>query len=270
MNSLIRLIQGKILSVIILSLMLSPFARAQTADDAHVQALVQQEVQRLINSEGVLDAAIEKGIAAYIVKQRLAAENTKAAQQRERSKNLRPVTAERDHILGNPDAPITLIEYSDYECPFCKRFHPTVVKLIENNKDNVRWVYRHFPLGFHNPGAQKQAEASECVAELNGNDAFWDYSHKLYARTKSNGKGFPVSNLRPLAEEIGVDGDAFSACLDSGKMATRVKEDAANGAMVGVTGTPAAFIVNKNGDAEFVAGALPLAKLQEIVDKLSK
>lgn len=270
MNSLIKFTLKILFPALLISLLASPASRAQTVDDAHIQALVQQEVQRLINSEGALDAAIEKGIAAYIVKQRLAAEDAKLQQQRERSKNLRPVTAERDHILGNPDAPITIIEYSDFECPFCKRFHPTVIKLIENNKDNVRWVYRHFPLGFHNPGAQKQAEASECVAELNGNDAFWDYSHKLYARTKSNGKGFPLSNLRPLAEEIGVDGDAFSACLDSGKMTARVKEDIANGAMVGVTGTPAAFIVNKNGDAEFVAGALPLAKLQSIVDKLSK
>ena len=270
MKSLSRLIQGKAFSVLLLSLLLSPLSWAQTVDDAHIQELVQQEVQRLINSEGAFDAAIEKGIAAYIVKQRLAVEEAKAQQQRERSKNLRPVTAERDHIFGNPDAPITIIEYSDFECPFCKRFHPTVVKLIENNKDNVRWVYRHFPLGFHNPGAQKQAEASECVAELKGNDAFWDYSDKVYKRTKSNGKGFPVSNLRPLAEEIGVDGDAFSACLDSGKMTARVKEDMANGVLVGVTGTPAAFIVNQKGDAEFIAGALPLVKLQSIVDKLSK
>lgn len=270
MKYLTRLLPGKFFSVIFLSLLLSPLGLAQTTDEAQIQRLVQQEVQRLIDSEGVLDAAIEKGIAAYIVKQRLAAEQAKAQQQRDKSKNLRPVTAERDHIFGNPDAPITIIEYSDFECPFCKRFHPTVVKLIENNKDSLRWVYRHFPLGFHNPGAQKQAEATECVAELKGNDAFWDYSDKIYSRTKSGGKGFPVSKLRSLAEEIGVDGDAFSTCLDSGKMTARVKEDIANGAMVGVTGTPAAFIVNEDGEAEFVAGALPLAKLQAIVDKLSK
>lgn len=270
MNQLTHFVRSNYIVATLFALLVSTQSFAQTVDDAHIQELVQKEVQRLINSEGVLDAAIEKGIGTYIVKQRLAAEEAKAQQQRERSKNLRPVTAKRDHILGNPDAPITLIEYSDFECPFCKRFHPTVIKLIENNPDKVRWVYRHFPLGFHNPGAQKQAEAAECVAELNGNDAFWDYSHKLYARTKSNGKGFPLSNLRPLAEEIGVDGDTFSACLDSGKMTARVKEDMANGAKVGVTGTPAAFIVNEKGDAEFIAGALPLAKLQAIVDKLAK
>lgn len=270
MNQLMHRMRSNYIVVTLFALLVSTASFAQTVDDAHIQELVQQEVQRLINSEGVLDAAIEKGIGAYILKQRLAAENEKAQQQKQRSKNLRPVTAERDHIFGNIDAPITLIEYSDFECPFCKRFHPTVVKLIENNPDKVRWVYRHFPLGFHNPGAQKQAEASECVAELNGNDAFWDYSDKLYTRTKSNGKGFPLSKLRPLAEEIGVDGDAFSACLDNGNMTARVKEDIANGSLVGVTGTPAAFIVNQQGDAEFVAGALPLQKLQSIVDKLSK
>ncbi len=270
MIKLTRILKRRTLLTPLLALLISTQAWAQTVDEAKIQEMVQQEVQRLINSEGVLDQAIEKGIGAYIIKQRIAAEDAKAKQQRDRSKNLRPVTAERDHIYGNPDAKITLIEYSDFECPFCKRFHPTVKKLMDNNGDNIRWVYRHFPLGFHNPGATKQAEASECVAELNGNDAFWDYSDKIYTRTKSNGKGFPVANLRPLAEEIGVDGDAFSACLDSGKMAARVQQDIANGNQVGVTGTPAAFILNKKGDSRFVAGALPLARLQALVDELSK
>jgi len=269
MIQLKNLINRKTLGSILATILLSTSVSAQTVDDAQIKALVQQELERLVNTEGALDAAIEKGIGAYIIKQRLAADNAKAQQQRDRAKDLRPVTT-RDHIFGNPDAPITLIEYSDFECPFCKRFHPTVVKLIENNPDTVRWVYRHFPLGFHNPGAQKQAEAAECVADIQGNDAFWEFSDKIYARTRSNGKGFPIANLRPLAEEVGADGDEFTSCLDSGKMTARVKEDIENGAQVGVTGTPAAFIINQAGESQFVAGALPLEQLQQMVDSLAK
>jgi protein-disulfide isomerase len=268
MINLTRLKNTKIILSALIAMFLTTTVGAQTLDKEQIRALVQEEIERLVNTEGALDTAIEKGIATYILKQRLAAENAQAQQQRDRVKNLRPVDAERDHISGNPDAPITLIEYSDFECPFCKRFHPTVMKLMENNQDKLRWVYRHFPLGFHNPGAQKQAEASECVAELNGNDTFWDFSDKIYTRTKSNGKGFPLKNLRPLAEEVGVDGDAFSRCLESGKMTARVKEDIANGSLLGVSGTPAAFIINEKGESRFVAGALPLENLQSLVDEL--
>ena len=270
MINVIRLKNGKPILATLLALFLTSAVGAQSLDEVQVRALVQEEIERLVNTEGVLDSAIEKGIGSYILKQRLAAENAKAQQQQDRAKNLRPVNAERDHISGNPDAPITLIEYSDFECPFCKRFHPTVMKLMENNQDKLRWVYRHFPLGFHNPGAQKQAEASECVAEIKGNDAFWDFSDKIYTRTKSNGKGFPLKNLRPLAEEIGVDGEAFTKCLDSGKMSARVNEDIANGKLLGVSGTPAAFIVNQKGETRFVAGALPLQNLQSLVDELAQ
>lgn len=260
----------KTLTRVLIAFFMTTTAWAQTIDDAQIRELVQQEIERMISTEGALDAAIEKGIGAYILKQRLAAEEANAQQQRDKAKNLLPVDAGRDHIFGNTDAPVTIIEYSDFECPFCKRFHPTMVKLLENNPDTVRWVYRHFPLGFHNPGAQKQAEATECVAKLNGNEAFWEYADEIYARTKSNGKGFPIANLRPLAEEIGVDGDAFDRCLDNGEMTARVEEDIANGRLVGVTGTPAAFIINEKGDSRFVAGALPLANIQALVDELSK
>jgi protein-disulfide isomerase len=109
--------------------------------------------------------------------------------------------------------------------PFCKRFHATPKELVQAYAGKVNWVYRHFPLAFHNPGAQKQAEASECANELGGNDAFWKYSDAIYARTQSNGKGFPLTQLAPLATEIGLDGETFRQCLDSGKYTARVQED---------------------------------------------
>ena len=247
---------------------LSWSVNAQEIDENRIRELVQKEVERLLNPEA-LDAAIERGIRNYIVKQRQAEQQARNRTQAEKARNLRPVDASRDHILGNPSAPITLIEYSDFECPFCKRFHPTVTKLLENNPDKLRWVYRHFPLGFHNPGAQKQAEASECVAEIGGNEAFWQFSDLIYKRTKSNGTGFPLEQLQPLAEEIGINGEAFAACVTSGRMASRVQQDIDNGTSIGVSGTPAAFLLNTNGEIRVVAGAQPLAELQRMVDELT-
>ncbi len=87
------------------------------------------------------------------------------------------------------------MEYSDFECRYCKRFHPTAKAVVQAYAGKVNWVYCHFPLGFHNPGAQKQAAASECANELGGNYAFQKYTDAIYARTRSNGKGFPVANL---------------------------------------------------------------------------
>ena len=264
-----RTISYWLLSVLTTLIVTIPL-NAQEFDDEKLNELIQKEVERLLNVDGAMDDAIDRGIKRFIQKQKQESEQARADKQQEKAKNLRPVDINRDHIFGNPDAPVTLVEYSDFECPFCKRFHPTVVKLMENNRDKLRWVYRHFPLDFHNPGAQKQAEASECVAEINGNEAFWKYSDFIYQRTKSNGKGFPLDNLRPLAEEVGVDGETFSECMDSGQMAARVKEDINNGVKMGVTGTPAAVFTNQKGEVRVIAGAYPLEDLQALVDELSK
>ena len=156
-----------------------------------------------------LEQKIEEGIVRYIEKQQ-------EAQKRFRKKSfddVRRVSPARDHIYGNPDAEISLIEYSDFECPFCKRFHPTAKKVVEAYVGKVNWVYHHFPLEFHNPGAQKEAEVSECANELGGNEAFWKYADLIYARTRSNGRGFPLENLTPLAEEIGLDGIKFKVTI---------------------------------------------------------
>ena len=95
--------------------------------------------------------------------------------------NVKPVTS-ADHILGNPQAPVKVIEFSDLECPFCKRFHPTMKQIIEEyGKDSrVAWVYRHFPLDSLHSRARKEAEASECAAELGGNEKFWAYIDPLF------------------------------------------------------------------------------------------
>lgn len=236
--------------------------------EPQITALIEQRLAEQ-GSAGLSDeqfqARVEEGIKAFIEKQRQA----QASGSQAKAENLPPVDRESDHIRGNPEARITLVEYSDFECPYCKRFHGTAQQLVDAYDGQVNWVYRHFPLGFHNPGAQKQAEASECVAELGGDEAFWRFADAIFERTKSNGNGFPLDNLVPLAGEMGVDAAAFQECLESGRYADYVKAQMGGGEAAGVTGTPGNFLVdNATGRTVAVSGARPLGDLRQVVDRL--
>ncbi len=180
-----------------------------------------------------------------------------------------PKVTDKDHILGDKNADVVLIEYSDFECPFCKRFHPTMKQVLQEYGDKVAWVYRHYPLSFHQ-NAQKEGEAVECANDLGGNEAFWKYTDKIFEKTESNGTGFALDKLVPLAEEIGLDKTAFQQCLDDGKYAKHVKEEFNTGTKAGVSGTPGTFIVTKNGKNDFVNGALPFEQLKQQIDAVLK
>lgn len=173
---------------------------------------------------------------------------------------------DNDHIRGNKNAKITLVEYSDLECPFCKTFHPTMQQAMDTYGDQVRWVYRHYPLSFH-ANAQKEAEASECVAELGGDDKFWEFIDRIFERTTGNGTGFALTALGPLAEEIGVNQAQFQSCLDIGKYAAKVTENLSKHQF----GTPATFIIDSKGNtSENLGGAIPFAQLKQAIDTALK
>jgi protein-disulfide isomerase len=168
---------------------------------------------------------------------------------------------EDDHVRGNPEAPLTLIEYSDYECPFCSRFHSTAQQVIDEYEGQVKWVYRHFPLDQIHANARAAAEASECVADLGGTDAFWQFTDALYEdETK-------IDDLESVASEVGVSASAFNDCVESNEFADAVEEDYQSGLNAGVTGTPGNFIVNENGDAWFVPGAYPYDQIQGYIEE---
>lgn len=181
----------------------------------------------------------------------------------------KPEITSEDHIRGNKNANIALVEYSDLECPFCKRFHPTMQQVMKDYGDKVKWIYRHFPLSFH-ANAQKEAEASECAAKLGGNDAFWKYVDGILERTTSNGTGFALDKLVPLAKEIGLDESEFKTCLDSGEYTQKVKDQIAKGTEEGVTGTPGTIIIDAKGNTKLIPGALPFDQIKPMIDAALK
>jgi protein-disulfide isomerase len=172
------------------------------------------------------------------------------------------VTSE-DHVLGPADAKVTLIEYSDFQCPFCQRFHPTTQQLVNEYKGKIRLVFRHFPLNSIHPQAQKAAEASECVASLKGNEAFWKYADLLFKNQSSLGD----ANYATWATQVGVNKGAFQSCLSSGKFAGKVSASESEGASVGVQGTPATFVIAADGSSELMGGALPLEQAKAYVER---
>lgn len=180
-----------------------------------------------------------------------------------------PVTA-ADHLRGDKNARIVLIEYSDFECPFCKSFNSTAQRVIESYNGQVAWVYRHFPLDNLHSKARKEAEASECAAEAGGNEGFWKMLDKIYEVTPSN-NGLNLDDLPSLATEIGLDKDKFKSCLDSGKYKNRVEEHYQGGVKAGIRGTPASFLLDTKTDkTTFLPGALPFDELKKSIDTIIK
>ena len=183
------------------------------------------------------------------------------------AKDLPPVT-DKDHVRGNANAKVTVVEYSDFECPFCKRHAPTMDQIFSTYKNDVNIVFRHFPLGFHQ-NAHKEAEASECVAELGGNDAFWKFHDYIFEKTTSNGTGFALDQLPVAAKASGVDAKKFQTCLDSGKYVKFVDDQEQEGIAAGVQGTPGNFIINnQTKESKEISGAVPFSTFQSAIDAI--
>lgn len=164
------------------------------------------------------------------------------------------VSADDDPFLGGKNAPVTIIEFTDYQCPFCGRARPTVKEVIAKYGDKVKYVLRDYPLEFH-PNAQKAAEAAQCA---NDQGKYWEYSDILWA----NQQTLQPENLKKYAGEAKLDTKKFDECLDSGKYTEEVKKDFTDGAKAGVNGTPSFFI---NGQS--ITGARPIEDFQEIIDE---
>lgn len=168
---------------------------------------------------------------------------------------IRPIDAE-DHILGNPNAEIFIVEYSDTECPFCKMFHVTMHEVIAESDGNVAWVYRHFPIEQLHKKAFREALATECATEQGGNEVFWRYVDEIYTRTNSN-DSLPDGELFSIASDLGLDVATFTACLETEKYANRVNMDITDAQIAQASGTPSSFIVRGGTVVDTIEGASP-------------
>ena len=179
---------------------------------------------------------------------------------------MKAVTSD-DHVRGNPDALVKIVEYSDPECPFCKRFHDTMKQVMdEYSKDGkVVWVYRNFPLDQLHPKARNESVAIECAGDLGGNDKFWSYADRLYEVTPSN-NGLDPAELPKIAQYVGLDVSKFNSCLTSGKFDKHIEDDVQNAAATGGNGTPWSIVVDKNGKKYPLSGAQPYASVKQLID----
>lgn len=179
-----------------------------------------------------------------------------------------PVT-DKDHIVGSRNAPVIVIEYSDTECPFCKVFHQTMRQIVSDYEGQVAWVYRHFPIAQLHSRAIKEAEATECAAELGGNQTFWQFTNKLFETTNSNNSLDP-GQLPQIAESVGLDVSLFNDCLSSGKYTEFIEESVKEAVASGARGTPYSIIVNKNGETSVINGSEPISSVKGKIDLLLK
>ncbi|MBF0584619.1 MAG: thioredoxin domain-containing protein [Magnetococcales bacterium] len=163
------------------------------------------------------------------------------------------VNAPSDLARGKAEAPVTIVEFSDFECPYCRRAQETLKAVEKAYGDKVRFVFRHYPLPFHEQ-APKASEAAQCAADQ---DKFWPFHDALFAE----GATLELSALKTLAGKLGLNQATFDGCLDSGRHAGRVAQDSAEGQKLGITGTPTFFV---NGIR--LVGAVPFAKFQRIID----
>lgn len=258
-------------SVIAASLQFN-IAHSQTPSTAPTTEQIIQSLEK----SGALDRAIERGIERYRQKQINAAQakqQKEEAQKAAMAKNARAVDANNDFIYGKPDAVISIIEYSDFECPFCKQFGDIPNKVVDSMPDQVNLVWRNFPLSFHDPMATKEAIAAACATQQGGNNAFWKYADGIFTNTRSNAQGMPSVNgadpLVALAKEQGLNTEKFSTCMQSEEIAKKVSADLEDGLNAGISGTPGVILVNhKTGAFNVLAGAVPEDVLKQEVKNL--
>ncbi len=181
--------------------------------------------------------------------------------------DVRPVD-DTDFVRGNPNAPIVVIEYSDYDCPFCKNFHDTMNTVMDEFgvSGKVAWVYRQNPIVQLHPNAPRISEAALCVGELGGKDAFWTFSDFIFNEREVNEKT-TMTRLPEFAEKSGVKRADFNTCLDSGKHAAEVEKSIQEGAAAGAQGTPYSIVMV--GDQQAVInGAQPYPVVKQIIQNL--
>lgn len=169
---------------------------------------------------------------------------------------------DNDNIKGDKNASITIIDYSDYQCPYCIKYDNTLNQIMSAYPTQVKWVYRHFPLPFH-----KAAKEASIAAEAAGSQGkYWEFHDKLVTNSQSDGRGLVEDDLVKYAKELSLNVDQFKKDLKDQKYINKVENDTASGNALKIQGTPASYLIDKNGNIEQLAGALSFDQLKAKIE----
>lgn len=205
-----------------------------------------------------------KTLAGNVVQDGLDVGQPKRAQAAE----VPPVT-DADWSRGAASPKITFIEYSDTECPFCKRFHATLQQLLKLYPNDVQWVYRHYPIDSNHTKARKESEALECAGDIGGEEKFWAYLDRLMEITPAN-DGLDLNELPKIAEYVKIDKDAHTKCVESGKFAQKIQQQVNDAQAIGADGTPHTIIITKDGTKYPLKGYVDVGQLSNAIKPLLK
>ncbi len=195
------------------------------------------------------------------------------AQQSDKPSGPVKVSVDDDPVMGDKNAPLTLIEFSDYECPFCKRAFTDVLPELKKayiDTGKVKLVYRDFPLSFH-ANAQKEAEAAECARSQSNDAMYFKFHDQIFTQSTVGGTGLALTELPIIAKNLDLNVNQFQQCLDSGKFKDEVAKDIADGSAAGVSGTPS-WIIGKSSkdgqiEGQLIVGAQPFSAFKTVIDE---
>lgn len=179
---------------------------------------------------------------------------------------LKPIDPTTDHIRGNPNAPVKIVEYSDLECPFCKMFQGTLQQVMATYGDKVAWVYRNYPIDQLHPKARTSAEGAECANAQGGNNKFWAYVDKYFSLTPSNNQ-VDLAILPQIAQSLGLDVSKFNACVSAKTYEAAINASIQDATGAGAQGTPYSVVIARNGQKFPIEGAEPYEQVKAIIDQ---
>ncbi len=256
-----------------LMVLMSSACWSQVGIDVNVLA---EKIILQLESSGALERAVQKiilQIKQQDIEAQIQEEQKKLTLQMEKAKLARSVDESTDFILGEKKAALSIIIYSDFECPFCKRFHQIPLQIVADLPNQVNLVWRHLPLSFHDPMATKEAIASICAFEQSGQSGFWKLANSIMNSTVSNGQGMPAKGnedpILNLALSLGLDKDKFQLCQGSDSVRKRIESDKEDAAKAGINGTPGVILINhKTGKLKVLEGAAPADELKAYINQL--
>ena len=228
----------------------------------------------LMVAASILTSSSRTGSMALAPTGNQGAQNAPTAQQPAGDKKA-TVSLDDDAVLGNKSkAKVAIVEFSDYECPFCQKFHKETYKdLVKEFVDSGKAVYsfRDYPLPFHEPMASKAANLAQCVREAKGDQSFFAFNDAYFAATQTNAKGLPEGKQDEILKSLGVNVASVTQCATSEKFKDEIAKDMSDGSAAGVSGTPS-FVIGKldskgNVVGELAVGAMPLAALKTTIEK---